>query len=68
VQIVKEGASVNAGDVLVQLDSSAIRQKIEDTTLELQRAESDVATARNAVEITRSQNEPRSRPPRSRSS
>ena len=28
VQIVKEGALVNAGDVLVQLDSSAIRQKI----------------------------------------
>ncbi|MDB5295233.1 MAG: czcB 2 [Phycisphaerales bacterium] len=57
VQIVKEGATVSAGDVLVQLDSSAIRQKIEDTTLELQRAESDVATAKNAVDITRSQND-----------
>jgi HlyD family secretion protein len=57
VQIVKEGAFVNAGDTLVTLDSSLIRQKIEDTTLELQRAESDVAAARNVLEIQRSQNE-----------
>ncbi|QOV91350.1 HlyD family efflux transporter periplasmic adaptor subunit [Humisphaera borealis] len=57
VQIVKEGATVNAGDVLVELDSSAIRQKIEDTTLELQRAESDVAAARNTLAIQKSQND-----------
>jgi len=57
VQIVKEGAIVNAGDVLVELDSSAIRQKIEDTALELQRAESDVAAARNALQIQKSQND-----------
>lgn len=57
VQIVKEGSSVNAGDVLVELDSSAIRQKIEDTTLELQRAESDVAAARNTLAIQKSQND-----------
>lgn len=57
VQIVKEGAIVNAGDVLVELDSSAIRQRIEDTTLELQRAESDVAAARNTLAIQKSQND-----------
>jgi HlyD family secretion protein len=57
VQIVKEGAYVNQGDVLVQLDGSLIRQKIEDTTLDLQRAESDVAAARNVLEIQQTQNE-----------
>ena len=57
VQIVKEGQFVSQGDVLVTLDSSGIRQKIEDTSLELQRAASDVAAARNLVEITTSQNE-----------
>lgn len=57
VQIVKEGAIVNKDDVLVSLDSSLIRQKIEDSTIELQRAEADVATARNALEIQKSQND-----------
>src|SRR5687768_9019819 len=37
-QIVKEGTSVKKDDVLVVLDSSAIKQKVEDTTLELQKA------------------------------
>src|SRR3954451_6556081 len=46
VQIVKEGQYVNQGDTLVTLDSSMIRQKIEDPSLELQRAASDVAAAR----------------------
>jgi HlyD family secretion protein len=57
VQIVKEGAFVNVGDVLVEFDSSTIRQKLEDTTLLLQRAEADLAAARNSLEIQKSQNE-----------
>jgi HlyD family secretion protein len=57
VQIVKEGQYVNQGDTLVTLDSSGIRQKIDDTSLELQRAASDVAAARNVLEIQKSQNE-----------
>src|SRR4051794_15860800 len=32
--LVKEGVSVKKGDVLITLDSSAIKQKIEDTTLD----------------------------------
>src|SRR5438132_1125875 len=57
VQIVKEGQYVSQGDTLVTLDSSMIRQKIDDTSLELQRAASDVAAARNVLEIQKSQNE-----------
>jgi multidrug efflux pump subunit AcrA (membrane-fusion protein) len=54
--IVKEGAAVKKGDTLVQLDSAAIRQRIEDTTLELQKAEADVTTSRELLEIQKSQN------------
>ena len=39
--IVAEGATVKKGDVLVVLDSSAIKQKIEDTTLDLQTGRRD---------------------------
>ncbi|MGH7176189.1 MAG: HlyD family efflux transporter periplasmic adaptor subunit [Tepidisphaeraceae bacterium] len=54
--LVKEGTTVKKGEVLITLDSSAIRQKIEDTTLELQKAEADVTTARELREIQISQN------------
>jgi HlyD family secretion protein len=49
--LVKEGTKVKKGDVLITLDSSAIKQKIEDTTLELQRAEAEVTNARELREI-----------------
>jgi len=55
-QIVKEGATVKKGEVLITIDSSSIRQKIEDTTLELQKADADVTTAREMKEIQDSQN------------
>ncbi len=55
-QIVKEGASVKKGDVLVILDSAAIKQKLEDTLLDLQKAEADLTTSREMLEIQRSQN------------
>ena len=54
--LVKEGASVKKGDVLVTLDSSAIKQKIEDTTLDLQKAEADATNAREMRAIQESQN------------
>jgi HlyD family secretion protein len=54
--LVKEGASVKKGDVLITLDSAAIRQKIEDTTLELQKAEADLTNAREMREIQISTN------------
>ncbi len=54
--IIKEGTFARQGDVLVRLDDSAIRQKIEDTTLEVQKSEADVTTAREMLEIQRSEN------------
>ena len=54
--LVKEGATVKKGDVLITLDSAAIRQKIEDTTLELQKAEADLTNAREMREIQISTN------------
>lgn len=49
--LVKEGVTVKKGDVLTTLDASAINQKIEDTTLELQKATADLTTAEEMVEI-----------------
>src|SRR3954468_10312644 len=56
VQIVKEGAFVKKGDVLAVLDSSAIRQKIEDAQLTIQTAESDATAAKEMYDIQESQN------------
>ena len=46
--IVKEGASVKAGDVLVQLDSATIRQQIEDDSLGEQQDTASLTNARDA--------------------
>ncbi|WP_428939859.1 efflux RND transporter periplasmic adaptor subunit [Fontivita pretiosa] len=54
--LVKEGTSVKKGDVLMTLDSSTIDQRIEDTTLELQKAEADLTTAKEMLEIQESTN------------
>src|SRR5690349_12187145 len=40
--LVKEGTSVKKGQVLVTLDSSTIKQKIEDSTLDVQKADADL--------------------------
>jgi HlyD family secretion protein len=55
--IVKEGTFVHKGDVLVTLDSSAIKEKIDDTTLLVEQAEADLTAAREAKEIQQSQND-----------
>ena len=55
-QIVKEGSNVKKGDVLIVLDSSQIRQRIEDTTIDLQKAEADVTNARELRDIQESKN------------
>jgi HlyD family secretion protein len=57
VQIVKEGAFVKKGEVLVQIDSSLIRQKIDDTSIDLQKAEADLETSKQLKEIQDSQND-----------
>ena len=55
--LVKEGVFVKKGDTLVTMDSSAIKQKIDDTTLSLQQAAADLTAATEAREIQVSQNE-----------
>ncbi len=54
--IVKEGTSVKKGDVLLTLDSTEIRQKLEDTALQLQKAEADLANAVEMLEIQKDSN------------
>jgi len=54
--IVPEGSTVKKGDVLCTLDSSTISQKIEDTTLDLQKAENDLTTSKEMKDIQESQN------------
>lgn len=53
--IVKEGANVKKGDTLVELDSSTIRQRIDDTSLDLEKAKADLVTAKEMFEIQVSQ-------------
>jgi HlyD family secretion protein len=55
-EIVKEGAYVRTGEVLVKLDSASIRQQIDDITLELERAEASVSNAREMLAIQESNN------------
>jgi len=54
--LVKEGASVKKGEVIATLDSSAIRTKIDDSTLDLQKADAELTTAREMKEIQDLQN------------
>ncbi len=54
--IVKEGTSVKKGDVLLTLDSTQIRQRMEDTSLDLQKAEADVSNATEMLEIQKNSN------------
>ncbi len=56
VEIVREGSMVKKGDVLVVLDSSETRQEVEDATLALQKAESDLKSAKEMQRIQENQN------------
>lgn len=55
-QVVKEGVAVKKGDVLMTLDSAQITQKLEDATLDLQKAEADLSSAKEQLEIQISKN------------
>lgn len=55
--IVKEGVSVKKGDQLLTLDSTQIRERLDDTTIELQRVKADLANAQEMFEIQKSTNE-----------
>ncbi|MCC6424049.1 MAG: HlyD family efflux transporter periplasmic adaptor subunit [Phycisphaerales bacterium] len=57
--VVKEGSTVKKGDVILILDSSQIKQKLEDSTLDLQRAEADLTASkeqRGIQELTNAAN------------
>jgi HlyD family secretion protein len=56
LSITKEGDFVHKGDVVCKLDSSDIENKIETATLELQKAQSDLTSAREQKEIQESTN------------
>lgn len=56
VWIIREGAAVEKGEPLAILDSSQITQRIEDTALELQKAENDLVNSRELREIQISTN------------
>jgi len=55
-QIVKEGVSVKKGDTLLVLDSAQITQRLEDCTLDLQKAEADLSNSHEMREIQVSKN------------
>ena len=56
IDIAKEGDFVHKGDIVCKLDSTDIENKIENATLDLQKAQSDLANAREAKEIQESTN------------
>ncbi|HZN69070.1 MAG TPA: HlyD family efflux transporter periplasmic adaptor subunit [Tepidisphaeraceae bacterium] len=56
VFIVKEGESVKKGDLLVELDSSTIRQTLQTQLLEVTQAQSDLKNAREMLAIQENQN------------
>ncbi|MEM1423731.1 MAG: hypothetical protein AAGH64_06985, partial [Planctomycetota bacterium] len=51
------GVFVKEGDLLVELSSDAIRDRLENEMLSLESARSELITAENALEIRRSDNE-----------
>jgi HlyD family secretion protein len=54
--LVKEGTWVKQGDILCVLDSANIRQRIDEVSLDVQRAEADLANSRELAAIQELQN------------
>lgn len=57
VQLVKEGTMVRKGDLLVELDSSTIREKMLTATLDKQNAQTALLASEEMRSIQQSQNE-----------
>lgn len=51
--VVEEGAEVAAGDLLVRLETEELRTKIEETSLNVEKARADEVYARRGLEIER---------------
>lgn len=54
--VIPEGTNVKQGDVLVTLDSSNIKHKVEDLKVALENAQANLVTAQQMEEIQKSQN------------
>jgi HlyD family secretion protein len=54
--VIPEGSNVQKGDVLVTLDSSAIKHKVDDLKASLDTAQANLVTAQQMEEIQKSQN------------
>ena len=56
VFLVKEGETVRKGDLLVELDSSTLRDELQTATLEVKQSESDLKNAQEMLAIQENQN------------
>jgi HlyD family secretion protein len=56
VFLVKEGENVKKGDLLIELDSSVLRDTLETTMLEVKQAESDLQNSKEMLAIQENQN------------
>src|SRR3954447_17275356 len=56
VYLVKEGENVKKGDLLVEIDSSTLRQTLQTATLEVKQAESDLRNSQEMLAIQQNQN------------
>ncbi|MFG0331672.1 MAG: efflux RND transporter periplasmic adaptor subunit [Phycisphaerales bacterium] len=54
--IIDEGSSVNEGDLLVELASDEIRNRIEEEELRVESATSDLVAAQQSVELQKNEN------------
>ena len=57
VYLVKEGEAVKKGDLLVELDSSTLRQSLETASLEVKQSESDLKNSKEMLAIQENQNQ-----------
>ncbi|MEL7088530.1 MAG: hypothetical protein AAGL98_08860, partial [Planctomycetota bacterium] len=51
--VIEEGAEVSEGDILVRLETEELRTKIEETSLNVEKARADEVYARRGLEIER---------------
>ncbi|MFN0011537.1 MAG: efflux RND transporter periplasmic adaptor subunit [Phycisphaerales bacterium] len=57
VDVLREGTTVKAGDVLVRLNADNIQQQIDEEMLRVETARADLAVAENAYEIQINEND-----------
>lgn len=55
VSLIEEGKRVDAGDVLIELDSSTLEENLIDQKIQVENAEADLISARETLAITKNQ-------------